>query len=312
MKVIYCGGLDWCKYAPDHLGIKQGMTELGWEWSVVDSILGDPSGEEIAGQINDINPDLVIHGNTDSLTKSVCPLVRKGISQVFWMLDYRTPKMLTESMWYGWTKNGPYLDAIFISARDHMELWSDAFGVRTLFAPHACYVPDRLEYSKSHAHDILFIGVRHNNPPFNARTLLLSEIQRQVRIPITFINEVDWRKRDIVWKSMNKYYWSSKVVLDISHFWDSPGYCSGRYWYTATYGACSVTRWFPGCEQFFPEGRKWYFETSREAVGAIHYLLHNDGLRERTKERVKNHAWTYHTYAIRFTEMINDLEGLKS
>jgi hypothetical protein len=307
MKVVYCGGLDWVPTAPDHLGIKQGMTELGWDWKVVDPILNDPTGQQVAKEINEFNPELVIHGNADSLILHVCRHVDMHIPQVFWMLDYRTPEMLEEGMWKSWAKNAPYLDAIFISAKGHMQLWRSAFGLPVYFAPHACWVPPETSgYREEMDHDLLFIGVCHDQSPFNARTNLLAEIGKEV--PISYVNSSDWTKRNQIWTDMPAYYHSSKVVLDVSHFWDNDGYCSGRYWYTATLGACAVTKRFPGCEEFFKDkDHKWYFDTPAEAVELIKRLLEDQELREKTKKQVKVHAWSAHTYAIRFREMLECL-----
>ncbi len=305
MKVCYCGGLDSEPTAPDHMGIKQGMENIGWDWSVVDPIIHDPSGQWVANEINRINPDLVIHGNTDSLTKNVCQHVSHNIKQVFWMLDYRTPEMLGEGGWYGWTQNAPYLDAIFISAKDHIPLWANAFHIPTFFAPHACWVPEKLEYDAGFERDVLFIGCRHQTGPLSARTRLLESIMSQVEVSI--VNSADRAERNQIWTDMPKYYHSSKVVLDISHFWDNPGYCSGRYWYTATLGACAVTRWFPDCEDFFPDGIKWYFHDVKSAVEAIKGLLNSPKLIELTKKTAAEYAWENHTYKQRFQQMVDCL-----
>lgn len=298
-------GFDWNPDAPDHLGIKQGMTDIGWDWLVVDPITGDPSGPEAAEEINDFGPELVIHGNTDSLNKNVCQYVNRDIKQVFWMLDYRTPEMVGESNWYGWTQNAPYLSAIFISAKDHMLLWQKAFNIPTYFAAHACWIPDKIEYDKAFDYDVLFIGCQHQTGPLSVRTRLLESICTEIEVKI--VNSADRGERNQIWTDMPKYYHSSKIVLDISHFWDNPGYCSGRFWYVPTLGGCSVTKRFPGCEDFFPQGCKWYFNTEEEAVGIIKMLLDNPDVIDHTKKIASEYAWENHSYKIRFQSMINCL-----
>src|SRR5690606_32838147 len=100
---------------------------------------------------------------------------------------------------------------------------------------HACWIPDGLAFRADLEDDLIFIGVRHSHPPFNARTKLLDQINKHV--PIKYINSTDWKERNLIWQLMPALYHSAKVVLDVSHFWDNWGYCSGRYWYTATLGA---------------------------------------------------------------------------
>ena len=308
MKVVYCGGLNWCKYAPDHLGIKQGMDELKWDWHIVDPIKDSPSGKEIAGAVNAVNPDIVIYGDTTSLTKSVCSYVKSGITQIFWMLDYRTPEMFKKEFTQSWLETGSHLTAIFTSSGGHVDLWQDAFGVQTYFAPHACYIPSALETSDEFSYDFLYIGGKSSLPAFSARTEFIAQIEELSDIPLTHINEPDWDKRNEVWRNMPLYYHSSKVVLDISHFWNNWGYCSGRYWYTATFGGCAITKRFPGCTQFFPDTFKWYFDTPEQAANLVKTLLNNDEKREETKHRVSRHAWRNHNYKIRFQQMLQCLE----
>ncbi|MHA2389400.1 MAG: glycosyltransferase family protein [Candidatus Hodarchaeales archaeon] len=308
MKVVYCGALEWYPHAPDHLGIKQGMEDLGWDWSIVDPIKNDPTNTEIAAAITSINPDIVIYGDTNSLAKSVCPYVTSGITQIFWMLDYRTPEMLRKELNQTWLSNSPYLTAVFTSSGSHIQLWQDSLGVQTYFAPHACYIPSKLEMSDAFSYDFLYIGGKSPLPVFSARTDFIAQIEEFSDIPLTHINEVDLIKRNEVWRDMPLYYHSSKVVLDISHFWDNWGYSSGRYWYTATFGACTITKRFPGCTQFFPDTFKWYFDTPEQAVELVKFALNDDAEREATKQRVSHHAWQNHNYKIRFQQMLQCLE----
>jgi hypothetical protein len=289
MKIVYCGALYEEPNAPDHLGIQQGFNDLGWDWSIVSPRSQTLSGEEIADEINIINPELVIHGNADSLDSKICEHISKDTKQIFWMLDYRTPDMLGARKWNRWKQNAPYIDAVFISAGDHVT-----------------WIPPKLQYNEKFAYDVLFIGVRHYSVPLNARTELLTQIDKL--IPITFLHSSEMEERNSIWTNMPLYYHSSKIVLDVSHFWNNWGYCSGRYWYTATLGACTLTKQFPGCYQFFPDTFKWYFETASQASNLIKVLLNKEEERERTKRRVSRYAWKNHSYAIRFQQMMHCLE----
>ncbi len=311
MKVIYCGQIDYWKNAPDHLGIKQGMQELGWDWHIVDPCIAGSTPDGVVAEINDLNPDLVIHGNTDSFGQHLFERIRSDTCQIFNMYDYRTPEMLHQGEWDDWVQSAPYISAATVSAKAHIPMWEHAFGVPVFFLPHACWVPPKLEYDPEFDFDVLFTGGHHSAGPLAARAELIMDIQYLLidqSIKLTQVNETDWEKRNQVWTDLPKYYHSSKIVLDVSHFWHNPGYCSGRYWYTATLGGCAVTKRFVGCEEFFPHTYKWYFDTPTEAVGLIKNLLKQDDLRESTKEAVAKYAWEHHTYAQRFTQMLEGLE----
>jgi hypothetical protein len=308
VKVVYCGALDLIPYAPDHLGIKQGMKDLNWDWYIVDTVKDNPSNHKIADEINTIDPELVIYGDTNSLAIAVCPHVKSEVIQIFWMLDYRTPEMLQKELNPTWLSNSPHLTAVFTSSGGHTDLWQSALNVPTYFAPHACYIPPKLEISDDFSYDFLYIGGKSPLPAFSARTDFIAQIEELSDIPLTHINEPDWDKRNEVWRNMPLYYHSSKVVLDISHFWNNWGYSSGRYWYTATFGACAITKRFPGCTQFFPDTFKWYFDTPQQAVELVNFALANDEEREATKHRVSHHAWQNHSYKIRFQQMLRCLE----
>lgn len=311
MKVIYCGQIDYWKNAPDHLGIQQGMECLGWDWKIVDPCMPDSSPKGVAEEINAFNPDLVIHGNTDSFGQKLFERIRKDTCQIFNMYDYRTPEMLHPGEWEDWTSSAPYISAATVSAKDHIPMWQKAFNIPIFFLPHACWIPPKLEYFSKFDFDVLFTGGHHTTGPLADRYHLIMEIEERLMaegVVLTTVNESGWEARNQIWTDLPKYYHSSKVILDVSHFWENPGYCSGRYWYTATLGGCAVTKRFVECEDFFPLGCKWYFDTPAEAVTLITGLLSDDRGRERTKKDASEHAWKHHTYAQRFTQMLEGLE----
>jgi hypothetical protein len=309
MKVVYCGGLNWMKSAPEHLGIQQGMESLGWDWHIVDPILGDPDREQIASEINQFKPDLVIYGNTNPLTKNVCLDVSSDTKQIFWMLDYRALNDLKTNGWYDWLTNKDKLSAIFINDGTTRPYWQEAFGVNVYYAPHACYIPDELTYSDTLECDLVFVGGHdRRHSAFFARTELLSQIEKLSGIPISLFNESERTARDFIFQQIPVLYHSSKLVLDISHFWNNWGYCSSRFWHTAGFGSCSISRYFPGCTKFFSKSLKAYFETPQEAADLITRVLENENERERMKRQISKYAWDNHSYKIRFQQMMLCLE----
>lgn len=289
------------------MGIKQAMKELGWEGYTVDPIVGE-SAEEIAAEINGYRPDMVIYGTTVPFSRQICQFVDSNIYRVFWMLDY-SPKPIMQKMFdSGWQSNSQYLDALFVCSEDHVKLWGEAFNLPTYFAPQACYVPSSLEYTKDAEFDLLFIGCVCWDYPFKARAEMLAQIDAVSPVSITRINESDQTKRNEVFKRIPKYYHSSKIVLDISHFWTNWGYTSSRFWHAASFGACNIVKRFPGCSDFFPEPLKWYFDTPQEAADLVNKLLQDAVLREQTKLAVAEYGWRNHSWTIRLEKMVRCLE----
>lgn len=307
-RIIYCGELDRTPDAPDHMGIRQGLDEIGLDYRIVDPILLSP--QEVVDQCNSFNSDLVIHGNTDSLSNEIIPFIAG--KQVFFMGDYRPSKDAYQPHWDSWVSNSKGLDMILLSNKKQIKMWKEAFGVPVEFWTHGCYVPQKLIYKKEFDYDVVFIGQMNDSPPYNDRYNLIKHIESRLQekgIKITFINGDGVDGRNKVWRDMPAIYHSSKVVLDISHFWDVEGYASGRYWYSAGLGGCSVTKWFPGCEEHYPKGTKHYFNSVDECVGVIENLLKDKELRESTKVKAYEHNKRFHNYKTRFKQLFSLVKG---
>lgn len=307
MKVIYVGELDRTPDSPDHKGIRQGAEWMGWDFKIVDPILlhhGD-----VIEECNKFGADLIIHGNTDSLNHEIIPHIRAG-KQVFFMGDVQPSKDHYQN-WETWKRNAKGISAIFISNRTQIPLWEKEFGVPTFFWPHGCYVePELPPYKPEFDKDVLFIGSMMDNGIHNVRTELIKAIGKE--IPIHYINRDDVNGRNEIWRQMPDLYRSTKITLDISHFWDLDGYASGRYWYTGGFGACSVTKRFPECEEFYEEGEKHYFDTLEQAVGIIRYLLTHPEEIEATRIKAYERNKKDHNYKVRFEQMLLCLTTLPS
>ena len=308
LKVIYVGGLDWVPLAPDHLGIKQGAKWMNWDFKVVDPILNDPPADWLVKECVKFKPDFIIHGNTDSITKVICPAIKVELpntKQVFWMLDYRPDILEYDGFWPTWEQNKSGLDHIFISNYGQLKLWAEKMNCSSSFLPHGCWVI-KPRYDKKYYHKVLFIGGNTDSYPYNKRVELLSELLKLVEFD--WLNETENDKRNEVWTIMPEVYHTSDIVLDISHFWDNPGYASGRYWYTAGLGGCSVTKRFPGYEEFYQDKKhKWYFDTPQEASDIIKWLLKHPSVIKKTKKLAWEHNKKYHNYKVRFTQMLKDI-----
>ncbi len=103
-------------------------------------------------------------------------------------------------------------------------------------------------------------------------------------------------------------YHGAACVIDMSHEWRVRGYASGRYWYTAGLGACSISKRFPGCEDFYEDKvHKAYFDTLDEAVELIKFYIQHEPERESMKKAAWKHNIKYHNYEIRFRDMFSKI-----
>ena len=320
MRVIYCGELDLTPYAPDHRGIRSGLEGLAREgmiedWTIVDPVLNSPS--EVIGQIKEFNPDIIVHGNSDSLEHYIIPEIKKRLpktKQVFWMLDFRPQDMQYDGWWKTWIFNSEGLDLILLSNYDQIKWWQKEFKVPVRFLPHGCYVQEPV-FDKQYADiDLVFIGSRNESEPYRERVLLIDEIVQNLNISnvnFKWITETETDQRNKIWKEMPAIYHSAKLVLDISHFWDIKGYASGRYWYSAGLGGCCITRRFPMCEKFYQDKlHKWYFHDPIIAARLIIDLLSQPDLIKRTKLVAWEHNKKHHNYKIRFKQILKYVREL--
>lgn len=299
VKIAYIGELDRTPNAPDHLGIRQGLEY--YNYIIVDPILNSSSA--VIKTLAHFKPDIIIHGNTDSLNQKLASqLVGLG-KQVFWMLDYQ-PSKEHYHFWNDWIMEKNMYDAIFISNKDQISMWSEAFDCPAYYLTHGCVVQD-LVVDEDHNYDLVFIGSHNNGNWYNDRYELIEKIKRDNKL--TIINEHDVEGRNIIWSQMPAIYHSSKCVLDISHSWKAEGYASGRFFYTAGLGGCSITKRFPGCEDLYPKECKAYFDTPQEAKELIDFYQNN----KKEREEMKRNAWMWnrdnHHYKLKFEEIISKL-----
>jgi hypothetical protein len=308
IRFIYVGELIRTPWAPDHLGIIQGLSQLKnegviSEWKIVDPVLYP---DKVVQDCNAFNADLIVHGNTDSLDREWCREIKAP--QAFFMGDVQLSKDKYHN-WNNWIKNSGQFQGLFISNRDQLGMWSEAFKAPAYFWPHGCYVLDKLEKDDAFKHDLLFIGAMNNGGDYQTRFNLITRLNELY--PVDHLTRDDVDGRNQIWRDLSKLYHSSNFVLDVSHFWNIDGYASGRYWYSGGYGACSLTKRFPGCEEFYEDKvHKLYFDTPEEAKELIEFYSKHDDSREKIKiaayERNKNR----HNYKVRFLDMFDKL-GIK-
>lgn len=299
IRFIYVGELLRTPHAPDHMGIIQGLSQLKQdgiisEYKIVDPVLHPNT---VVMECNEFKSDIIVHGNTDSLDKNWPHDIKTNI-QCFFMGDIQ-PRQSDYDRWNLWVANGVNaFQAVFISNRDQLNMWSEAFKAPAYFWPHGCYVPDKLEKGTD-LHNLLFIGSMTPWGNYQSRVNLIQEIGRLTKID--YITADDVAGRNKIWSAMPKLYHTANFVLDISHFWNIDGYASGRYWYSGGLGGCSLTKRFPGCEEFYTDKtEKLYFDTPEETVELMDQFKNSiDTIKWNAYTKNKN----CHNYRIRFLEM---------
>ncbi len=308
-------------YSPDHAGVVQALQMFKDQGKIEDFMIADPAKHHMAGisvaeTIPSFRPNLIIHGMTDSLSsgwpaqiKSVLP----DAVQVMSMWDYRPQNLNYDGLWDKWRQSGPALDLITLSNKGQLDWWHKDFGVETMFWPHGCVVKE-VEFSEEYTYDSVFVGDKHNSYPYKERVDFIDNISRHLDpYKITWVNKGGGDsdpERAKVWQSLGAIYHSSKVTLDISHFWTDPGYASGRYFYTSGLGACAIAKRFPDCEELFPEGTKIYFDTPEEAADKMKFYIEHEKERNEVKRKGKEWANKYHSYSLRFKQLFDKL-GIK-
>jgi len=292
MKWCIVAGVKKEPYAPDHLGLRQGIESLGAECLWTDPCLGEEP-RILAQKIRTFKPDIVLHHMTDSFMQKLPELIGKEINQVFWSLDYRLKESNYDGYFDSWLDQGKYLRHIFMSNYEQLDWWSDSFGVPTSYLPHGSYVPDKLEYDENFKYPCVFMGQKIPQEPYKNRAEFIEEIEKKVNIHHIGAGGSD---RDENWKNMPKIYYSSDTVLDISHFWDVSGYCSGRFFYTSGLGGLAMIKRFPRCEELYPEDIKVYFNEPDEAIWHILYYQNNPDKREKIKQKAYNYGKEHHHY----------------
>lgn len=319
-RVIFVGNLYTLPYSPDHAGVTQALKQLKESDEIEDFEIADPhyhhvSGKNIVDTMKEFGPTLIVHGMTDSLTSRWISQIGQAmpdVIQVMSMWDFRPRILNYDGLWETWKEAGKYLKLITLSNKEQLDWWREDFGVMTMYWPHGCVVKD-VEFDPKFQYDCVFVGDRHMAPPYNERVKLIDEIDRLLRQngkKIEWINKPGGdanQERAQLWKDLGKIYYSSKTVLDISHFWQADGYASGRYFYTSGLGGCAISKRFPSCEELFPEGTKAYFDTPEEAVKKILFYIENELARDTMKKRGKVHANKHHTYDVRFKQLFNIL-----
>ena len=306
MKVVLVGTEIplWEKYCPNMQGQQQALDLMGIDYKFIDC----RARLSWAKDVIQYEPDLVVYLLMDALISN----------DDAYQVKRQLPDVKTV-MWYGDLRDErtggiPHidftdvLDRFFVSNDGQHRFWKAMVGLEGEYLPLACDYKVEREYDERYAYDVVFIGGMYRGV-LGRRTKLLNKIMEE--IDVKQINEESPKRRALVYKNMPKIYGSSKISLDVSNFWDIPGYTSNRGFIIPMYSGFSLSKRFPGCEDLFEdEKHKVYFDTAEDAIDKIKYYLNNKEEREKIREAGHKHALANHTYIERFKTMFNKL-GLK-
>ena len=293
-------GADWPdyeRYCPNWLGMIDGLTELKIEHRLF-SCRPILKTEEII----EYQPDLVIYGLIDMVRK---PNARQKLRKAL-----PDAKIV---MWYGDLRNEfttqirgdmGEIDAMFVSNAAQNEYYQNKWLVPEChFLPlgSPVYQPEIADKFKL---DFIFVGATISSKGFEDRAKIMWHLRDNGLKIIDAPAHTKPKLRAKILEELPTLYRNAKISLDWSHFTDIEGYTSNRYWIITGAGGFALTKRFPGCEDFYPEDTRAYFETPDEALELRDYYLANP--EEREKIRATGHKQAEkHTYRYRFLKMFD-------
>lgn len=297
-------GADWPVhelYCPNFTGMQKGLNQLGIEHR----LFGCRPKLDVDAVI-EYQPDLVIYGLIDMVKDRHKRMrIREALPNakiVMWYGDLRnhlTRGQITADM--------SEIDFMFVSNDAQSQYYKTRWRVPNChFLPlgSAIYNPT---FSQKLSFDFVFIGGIIIGAGFMDRAKMMwNFIAQGLKVIDGPSNKPTLRAK--VMKNAPTIYRSSKVVLDVSHFTDIQGYTSNRFWIITASGGFALTKRWPGCEDFYPEGTRAYFDSFEEALALRDYYLEHP--KEREKIRLAGYAHAKnHTYEKRFDKMFKVIYG---
>lgn len=289
------------QFCPHFSGMQDGLKALGIEHKVFSVRPHFPEPQEII----DYKPDVVIYGLLDIVrAQNWRKVVRSGLPEakiIMWYGDLRNPT--TGQI----TANMSEIDLMFVSNDAQGDYYKRQWQVpECLFLPLAATWRDP-EIDPKFSFDFVFIGGKITGSAFLDRAVEIFAFQKAGMKTIDADARTQSNLRAKVLKMMPTIYRSSKICLDQSHFTDILRYTSNRFWNITAGGGFALTKRFPGCEEFYPEGTRAYFDSFEDALKKRDYYLAHPKEREAIRKAGHEHAKN-HTYEQRFLQMFSLIE----
>lgn len=297
-------GADWPEYekfCPNFTGMQFGLAEMGIEHKLfscrpvlnVDALIA-------------YEPDLVIYGLLDMVrAKDTRMQIRRSLPNariVMWYGDLRNPAtgQIAADM--------REIDAMFVSNDAQNEYYERLWRVPSChFLPLGSPVWDP-EIKAKYQLPFIFVGAVITGEGFMERARIMWHLRDHGLKIIDAPAQTQPALRAKILKDLPSLYRSAKVSLDWSHFTNIQGYTSNRFWIVTGAGGFALTKRWPGCTEFYPEGTRVYFDTPEEALELRDYYLNHP--EEREKIRAAGHAQAIHnTYVSRFATMFAIIYG---
>lgn len=291
-------------FCPNFTGMQIALMNMGIEHRLFDI---RPTVDRLNVQeLVDFDPDLIVYGLIDMVK------VRR--------LRLTIRRKLPEArivMWYGDLRNAETgqiradmseIDMMFVSNNAQLDFYEAIWNVPEChFLPLGSRVNDP-QFVERFNFDTVFIGGLITGKGFLERRNVMQQLKSDKIIK--HIDGPAWnpKLRAKIMKEMPSIYRSSKICLDWSHFTDIDGYTSNRFWIITASGGFAMTKRWPGCEEWYPEGTRVYFDTVEEFLEKREYFLNLDNWAEREKIRLAGHVHAQlHTYEDRFERMFAKL-----
>jgi hypothetical protein len=249
----------------------------------------------------DFQPDLIVYGLLDIVkNRGWRKEIRERLPNatiVLWYGDYRDGRMIQLDA------DCSEMDAMFVSNDAQETHYKQKWNMKAVhFLPLGCEPSAKPVYNDGLSYPFVFLGGIIPTGLFHERAQEIEHFKIQDKL--TVINSYDPELRGKIYRLMPAIYSSSKVALDISHFTNIKKYTSIRYWEIPAYFGFALTKRFPGCEQFYPEDTRVYFDTHNEAIEKKDYYLTHE--KERVAMLTQAHELSYnHTYDKRFATMFS-------
>ena len=289
-------------YCPNFTGMQYALFNMEIEYRLFD--IRPTTNVLNIDELTEYNPDLIVYGLIDMVkAQRLRHLIRKRLPDA---------KIV---MWYGDLRNETTgqvradmseIDMMFVSNDAQSQFYERLWNVPEChFLPLGSRIYDA-PYKEQFNFDTVFIGGLITGKGFIGRRNVMQQLK--LKKVIKHVDGPAWnpKLRAKVMKEMPSIYRSSKISLDWSHFTDIPGYTSNRFWIITASAGFAMTKRFPGCEDWYPEGTRVYFDTEEEFLEKREfYLTHEE---EREAIRIKGYAHAQlHTYEDRFERMFAKL-----
>lgn len=297
-------GADWPeyeKYCPNFVGMQLGLAEMGIEHQLFSCRPALNVEALIAYQ-----PDFIVYGLLDMVkTHQKRLIIRNALPDA---------KIV---MWYGDLRNEDTtqiradmseIDGMFVSNAEQNEYYRNKWNVPEChFLPlgSPLYSP---VYKKQFDLDFIFVGATITGKGFLDRARIMLNLKEKGLKIIDAPAQKKPKLRATILKELPNLYYSAKISLDWSHFTDIEGYTSNRFWIITASGGFALTKRWPGCTDFYPEGTRAYFDTPEEALELRDYYLNHPEEREKICQAGYAHA-IHHTYSKRFAKMFDVIYG---